>query len=722
MNSDWEEINTSDNSSDWEEVSTSNTTMPSLEPQVTANENVSVSDAAKYLGLNVADTGAKATDLLLTLLDLGKPSTRAQDFVRSYIGAPEDAGVYVPPLNIEAPTGDTKTISGNLSNLFTGVKNTPAVLFETARAVPQGLSNLTQLPSELGSASKDAANLAISELFGTPFQPAGTDYDKIKNTLSGIGKTASMIAMAPLNPVVGPAVGDTLFDTALEATGSKEKTSASEKLAKTESGIGTFGTVKYGADLLRGLKTGGSKLLDKEASQFDRKGLQTRQSDYGSKSDTRTIETPERGIETFTKNKLDSLLEEGALGKSRNPQKLTKVVNEKLKTLGNEVDTIISSYDKKIADGAAPPAVPDFTGARAYIQSGKVPADLIESYLERLNKIESNIVENGGGKLDYLQKQKTAFGKSWNPADAIKSNFDRQIYTDLKKSIESYAPEVKPINQELSKYLTVEPIVNRSLKASENSSLANKLRDIMWTTGGVGAPTLVGSMLGGPAGAATGAAVGVASRMLASPTGQAMIARGLRNVSGGLKAIPEVPNLAGIPLKLGTQNAQTNNNSYSDLFSKKKVNEPTKETAQTRDVGKSNISAVESVIDQDPYLSTLYEVESGRNPLAKNPTSSAKGAFQFIDSTAKAVGLDDPYDLEKSFVAIKRLTDENRARFGDDPTLLYSAHYLGATVLNKVLKGLPLKPKEQAQVDYLRSKVLPKFNKIYRSKIGQVEA
>lgn len=174
-------------------------------------------------------------------------------------------------------------------------------------------------------------------------------------------------------------------------------------------------------------------------------------------------------------------------------------------------------------------------------------------------------------------------------------------------------------------------------------------------------------------------------------------------------------------LILGKRNENTNS-VYNDIFSKKKVNEPeAAATTQKADVGKSNIAAVESVIDQDPYLSTLYEVESGRNPLAKNPESSAKGGFQFINSTAKAVGLDDPFDLGKSLVAIKKLTDENRARFGDDPTLLYSAHYLGATVLNKVLKGLPLTEKEKKQVEYLNTKVLPKFNKIYRKKIGQVE-
>lgn len=139
---------------------------------------------------------------------------------------------------------------------------------------------------------------------------------------------------------------------------------------------------------------------------------------------------------------------------------------------------------------------------------------------------------------------------------------------------------------------------------------------------------------------------------------------------------------------------------------------------------KRSIAAVEAEIDQDPYYSALYEAESGRNPKAKNPESTASGGFQFLKGTAKLVGLSDPFDLEESFVKVQELTDDHREKFGDDPELLYSAHYLGATVLNKVINGKPLTRKEQAQVDYLKEKALPRFLRIYNKvrKRGQVEA
>ena len=135
---------------------------------------------------------------------------------------------------------------------------------------------------------------------------------------------------------------------------------------------------------------------------------------------------------------------------------------------------------------------------------------------------------------------------------------------------------------------------------------------------------------------------------------------------------------------------------------------------------KQDVAQVEQQIDQDPYYSTLYEVESGRNPNAKNPESSASGAFQLINSTAKSLGVKDRFDIAESFDAIQRLTDENRARFGDDPELLYSAHYLGATVLQKVIDGEPLTEAEQKQVSALKNIILPRFRRIYETKTTEV--
>jgi len=144
-----------------------------------------------------------------------------------------------------------------------------------------------------------------------------------------------------------------------------------------------------------------------------------------------------------------------------------------------------------------------------------------------------------------------------------------------------------------------------------------------------------------------------------------------------------------------------------DLFSEENMGRPVKE--------------VEADIDRDPYLSALYETESGRNPTAKNPKSSASGGFQFVKATAKSLGLDDPMDLDASLVAVKKLTDEHRAKFGDDPFLLYAAHYLGSGLLSKVLNGSALSRKEQELVRGLKEQAMPRFKRIYHKNAGGIE-
>ena len=129
------------------------------------------------------------------------------------------------------------------------------------------------------------------------------------------------------------------------------------------------------------------------------------------------------------------------------------------------------------------------------------------------------------------------------------------------------------------------------------------------------------------------------------------------------------------------------------------------------------IKKIEAIIDSDPVDSAIYEVESGRDPEAKNPVSSASGAFQLVKRTARALGVKDVFDIEDNYSGYKRLRAENEARFGDDPAVIYAGHYLGAPLLDKVLKGKPLTKTEAEQVAYLKAKALPRFERIYKSKV-----
>lgn len=91
------------------------------------------------------------------------------------------------------------------------------------------------------------------------------------------------------------------------------------------------------------------------------------------------------------------------------------------------------------------------------------------------------------------------------------------------------------------------------------------------------------------------------------------------------------------------------------------------------------------------FLARTAQIESGGNPNARNPTSSAKGLFEFTDSTAKRYGLANPYDPVASTDAAARLAADNRdsltRALGRAPTdaELYLAHQQGAGGAAKLL-------------------------------------
>ncbi|WP_273760843.1 transglycosylase SLT domain-containing protein, partial [Bartonella sp. ML70XJBT.G] len=95
----------------------------------------------------------------------------------------------------------------------------------------------------------------------------------------------------------------------------------------------------------------------------------------------------------------------------------------------------------------------------------------------------------------------------------------------------------------------------------------------------------------------------------------------------------------------------------------------------------------------ESYLYRVAQVESGGNPNARNPRSSAGGLYQFIDSTAKQYGLQDRFDPVQAADAMGRLTLDNRNHLsrvlGRAPTEaeLYLAHQQGAGGAARLLQN-----------------------------------
>lgn len=117
--------------------------------------------------------------------------------------------------------------------------------------------------------------------------------------------------------------------------------------------------------------------------------------------------------------------------------------------------------------------------------------------------------------------------------------------------------------------------------------------------------------------------------------------------------------------------------------------------------GASFAGSVNAAIDQAAArhgvdaatLRTIAQIESGGNPRAKNPRSSAGGLFQFVDGTARDYGLADRYDAAQASDAAARLMKANasylRKNLGREPSPgeLYLAHQQGMEGARKLLKN-----------------------------------
>lgn len=92
-------------------------------------------------------------------------------------------------------------------------------------------------------------------------------------------------------------------------------------------------------------------------------------------------------------------------------------------------------------------------------------------------------------------------------------------------------------------------------------------------------------------------------------------------------------------------------------------------------------------------MRAIAQIESGGNPNAQNPNSSAGGLYQFIDSTGKQYGLQDKYDPDQNADAAGRLMRDNynslSGTLGRAPNTgeLYLAHQQGLGGATKLLSN-----------------------------------
>lgn len=100
---------------------------------------------------------------------------------------------------------------------------------------------------------------------------------------------------------------------------------------------------------------------------------------------------------------------------------------------------------------------------------------------------------------------------------------------------------------------------------------------------------------------------------------------------------------------------------------------------------------------QEDYFKQLAKIESSDNPNAKNPVSSAKGRYQFIDSTAKQYGITAQFGTpeyeQQERAAVEKFTVDNfnqlqkALKRAPTPGELYLAHQQGAGGASKILSS-----------------------------------
>lgn len=422
-----------------------------------------------------------------------------------------------------------------------------------------------------------------------------------------------------------------------------------------------------------GLKTVGSGIravtnkFPELASAIDRKSLGARVGDYGKASGTRMIETPEGEIETFVKSKLDDLLESGELGKSRDPGDLAKTIEGNTRSINNDIESKIASYDEAVAQGTAPAAKPEFDGSLNYLAKGEVPAHDVDSYLNELDELNTGITKEGGS-LKYLQEQKKAYSSKWKAAaknEDPKAGFYRALYDDLKTSIEKHVPEVKGLNSELQKYMVVDPIVDRAVRARDASSpLDVSLRRLI-------------------------------SSKLVSPQNQARAASALRGAYNVTSPVAPLFTNAADPLgkiaalQLFSDKTTPTSPTYSDLFTRppmaKEIKAPEVPSAK-RTYANTAKDLMKGLIKQE---------SSGRSDAISK--AGAKGLTQLMDATGKEQFAKlqkrgmfegekyDPFDEDQNRIIGESYLEEQLNNFDGNIPLALTAYNQGPSRVKNLL-------------------------------------
>lgn len=270
-----------------------------------------------------------------------------------------------------------------------------------------------------------------------------------------------------------------------------------------------------------------------------RTALGARKSDYTKTARNSIIESVQGDFQTQVQKSLNQVIENKTLGNSLDPNVMYSRLQDAKEGIENQIQSVLEKRTKAISN-------PSFDKTLKYI-SERVAADDVDRYLAQLERYSDALKREGKGQLTYLNTQKKIIGENWKNSPQSDPGFWRTLYREMKEHIEKYAPEVKNLNKQKQDLIVVEPIIERTKRATEGESIINNAMRQLYTTGGAG--LVGGATLGGLVGEPEAGAVGAMGlRLLATPKGQQLAGRGLSRLSQALSGAGEQGGLiSGIP-------------------------------------------------------------------------------------------------------------------------------------------------------------------------------
>lgn len=610
------------------------------------------------------------------------------------------------------------------------------------KSLVEGVGNTLGLAADLNPFDpQNAVRMATNALGG---QGAAPPSEKIKEAVvsvagspddEGITGAPSRIARSALNAVAFPGAP---VANALAGAGAGIGSEVSDSAAAPIVGAIAGGSIPS-------IAKGVSSLFSSSGKAFDRSSIGALAKNFTkSQKDKGLLIDEEAGqVSTRLSKAIEEIADNKGFGFWRDPESLAVKNAEALDDLGSKIGSAIQQAEAK---GASP--LVDFSSETSAVSKAINGAKAEKGQMRQaFDEFYNRFVDpqdGWDGNLSSLNSWKSSIGNMAFSGSAqgsltpqVARKLQRAIYSDLDKAVASTVEKagvVKPsvwkdTLRQYSNHKEIEPIIAETVAKGETDTVAKIARALLRTSGGtLTTPTAIGGIIGGATGGIGGLVAGAALGSLGSPTVQGVVAQGLKSAGKAAGVLGSQANL--VPAAIAGSVVPQQQDDIDLAMSQARANvqpqavatpQPMEEVSMENIPPKQKIQIIEEKIDADPIDSTIYEMESARNPKAKNPTSTASGAFQLLKKTASSLGVKDVFDIEDNYNGYLKLKKE-ASQFAEEPFDYYAYHYLGGPTFRAWKQGKDLSSKQGSQVEYLLSKLKPRFDRIYSKKTGQVEA